>query len=141
MWAAPADAPKEREETVEHTMRWQLLEPVEEEFRLAWISVETFLPDSTADVMEAIWKERNKIRANQLTHLAMLGQAGVNESFFRSGFGIEPRKAIDDLRARAKAALRPIAQLKSLEKNGVAPGAAAEQAVAADGRPQTAARR
>ena len=141
MWAAPSDAPDDHKATVEHTMRWQLLEPVEGEFRRGWIGVETFLPDSCTEIMEAVWKERNEIRANQMTWLAVSGQAGVNPSFFERGFGSVPRKAIEELRARSKTIFRPIAQLKSLDKDDALTAAsAAEQGVAPDDRPRTAAR-
>lgn len=140
MWAAPAEAADDSKVSVEHTMRWQLLEPVEEEFRRGWIGVETFLPDDCTEVMEAIWKERNAIRANQMTWLAVYRQPGGGVTFFERGFGSVPTKAIVALRTLAKAVFRPIAQLKSLdayeETNAVS---VAEDGVAGD-LPRKAAR-
>jgi hypothetical protein len=130
LWAIPADTPKEARGKVEHTLRWQLLDPVEEEFRRAWISAETYLPDLAMDVLEAIWEERNEIRANQLTHISMLGQDFRDSTFLKRGFGPVPKKNLVELRTRAKKVLRPIAQLKRVRDEPEASAAgAAEQGV------------
>jgi hypothetical protein len=122
MWAAPADAERDSKMTAEYEARWKFAEPFAEEFRRAWVAAEVFLPEDAADLMEALWKEKAEIQANQMTAIAMAGQRGpgFDPSFHKRGYGQVPKGALDDLRARFKGTLRPLAQLQGAASRAAA---------------------
>lgn len=115
IWAAPTSTERESTLAAEYEARWKFAEPFAEEFRRAWVAAEVFLPEQAADLMEALWKEKAEIQANQMTAIAMANQrgAGFDPSFHKRGFGQVPKNALDGLRAKFKVTLRPLAQLQA----------------------------
>ena len=64
--------------------------------------------------MEALWKEKAAIQANQAIAITMARQTGpgFDASFHRRGIGPEPESVLDGLRTKFKQTLRPFAQLE-----------------------------
>jgi hypothetical protein len=105
-------AARDRLMVLEVEARSASIEPYDEEFRRAWHMAEVFLPEDVRELLRTINNLRGEILAGHRMHAMALTQSPQHAvEFYKQGYGMEPQRKLAEVRQKAKALLRPIAQL------------------------------
>jgi hypothetical protein len=92
--------------------RWDRFDHFDKEFRSAWTQAEVYLPENVAEALEKVWKLRGNVRGAQSVASTPRGAGPADQiaAYYLEGYGTDPERRIEDLRAEMKVLLRPLAR-------------------------------